>query len=1093
MEPILSQARELERKYDWLGAAESYKKTADLVSTQDFRKSSEIGERLGYTFYRAALQADNVEEFRERMGNAIASYEKAKGLYGKASEQPMTARALRCNAMISYLEYWLTPEILEKKKLLRETWRLMKESLKKFEEDSDSRGYGTTYNQLLPSAISWLNFEPDFQAAETITREGLEYGERAIRFLSSLGDSEELARAYATGAFWLDTIAYSFLPDADEQDKYRQKGLGYWKKAVELSEKTALLQLPVSQFHWTFGVGSDEALAIHRKALECCRKARDRLAVGLALESLAIESFWKALGIEDPDEEKVLLKEAVQYAQEAKSQYSPIVFTSPGTPILWAEAPYAEYYLEIARFETDLAKKRDLLEESRDAASDHLKKGEDSGYPLAISTGHHTLSKALASLAKLEARTDAKKSLLEGALEHRNESVKIYEQLEPYGYWDLGVMQNYLANIKSDLAELTKDAETKRKLLQDSILTKDVSLKLCSRQLKWMERTGSVSTFAWIGERNFEHGNLWSSLYDLTNDGDNLRKATEAFKRAAESFEKPNLASRIAECFWKAAQAYDALSEHLKASENFFSASGNYKLAAEKIPQLKGFYGDYASYMEAWAEIEKARYHHERQEYSSAKEFYEKAASLHKSTEKWSFLAPNYLGLAQVESGEDLSRKEHSREAVQAFEQAATLFKETEPILQTELNKTESSDKNQMVASLIRGAELRYEYCVGRVALEDAKVLDRKGDHYSSSQTYGRAAETFEKIIQKLESEQDRREVKLIATLSRAWQMMARAEEEASPKLYLEGSRLFEEAKELCPNEKARSLALGHSRFCKALEAGARFADSADASLHDSAIQDLETASKYYLKAGFQEASEYADAMELLFDAYLHMDEAKREKDHEKKTRLYAMTEKVLQASAESFHKAEQPAKREHILKLIEKVKKERELALSLAEMLHTPAFVSATEAFSAPAATREKAVGAERFEHADVQASVITRQRNMNVGENLSLEIELVNAGRGPAQLVKLEELVPEGFELTGKPEHYRLEDSYLNMKGRRLDPLKTEELKLVLKPKVKGQFTLKPRILYLDESGTYKSCEPEPVEVTVNELGISGWLKGR
>ncbi len=67
------------------------------------------------------------------------------------------------------------------------------------------------------------------------------------------------------------------------------------------------------------------------------------------------------------------------------------------------------------------------------------------------------------------------------------------------------------------------------------------------------------------------------------------------------------------------------------------------------------------------------------------------------------------------------------------------------------------------------------------------------------------------------------------------------------------------------------------------------------------------------------------------------------------------------------------------------------------------------------------------------------------------------------------------------------------LNMKGRRLDPLATEEVKLVLKPKVQGQFVLKPRILYVDESGKYKSHDPEPIEVTVKELGISGWLKGR
>jgi hypothetical protein len=42
------------------------------------------------------------------------------------------------------------------------------------------------------------------------------------------------------------------------------------------------------------------------------------------------------------------------------------------------------------------------------------------------------------------------------------------------------------------------------------------------------------------------------------------------------------------------------------------------------------------------------------------------------------------------------------------------------------------------------------------------------------------------------------------------------------------------------------------------------------------------------------------------------------------------------------------------------------------------------------------------------------------------------------------------------------------------------------------KGMFVMKPRILYLDETGKYRSHEPEPITITVKELGISGWLKG-
>ena len=67
---------------------------------------------------------------------------------------------------------------------------------------------------------------------------------------------------------------------------------------------------------------------------------------------------------------------------------------------------------------------------------------------------------------------------------------------------------------------------------------------------------------------------------------------------------------------------------------------------------------------------------------------------------------------------------------------------------------------------------------------------------------------------------------------------------------------------------------------------------------------------------------------------------------------------------------------------------------------------------------------------------------------------------------------------------EHFRLEDSFVNLKGRQLSPLKTEDVKLVAKPKTRGRFTVRPRILYVDETGSYKS---------IKEMGLTGWVKGR
>jgi len=176
----------------------------------------------------------------------------------------------------------------------------------------------------------------------------------------------------------------------------------------------------------------------------------------------------------------------------------------------------------------------------------------------------------------------------------------------------------------------------------------------------------------------------------------------------------------------------------------------------------------------------------------------------------------------------------------------------------------------------------------------------------------------------------------------------------------------------------------------------------------------------------------------------------------------------------------------------LEKVKKERELAVSLIEILHAPTTVSTTMAFTIPTSTKEEAVGLEKFEHAEVNTNLIVHPIELVVGENMDIEIELANAGKGQAFLRQIEDVVLEGFELTAKPDPYRVEGQNINLKGRKLEPLKAEEVKFGLRPKHKGIFTIAPRIVYLDENGNYKTHEPEPVIIVVKELGIKGWLKG-
>jgi uncharacterized DUF497 family protein len=1091
VEEILNQAERLEKEYDWLGAADSYEKALNLLPEDDFSGKSETYERLGYAFYRAAFQAQNNDEFRERLRQAIADYEKARECYHNLNE-PNSGRLLRCNAMNLYINYWLVPEAGRKKKLLDDCWRFAQDSLKASRESENAQEHGKTFNLLSTSALLLCCMEDDYQAAKKIIEELIAHGEVGIELLSTTEERDGFAKACAKTAFALSTFAYYF-QDIDERQNCIRKAQSYWTKAKETSQDSANLEMlcPIPCAHdLLLGFGSAEIITNLEKALEQARRTKDKFLIGSAFDWLTYHTTWATSHIDDYDEIQRVVKKIIQYAEDAKRQYSVIAFMSPRTDNVWVEAINLQVFLGYTP-EKSLAEKRVLLERAIAAGRRALEPAEKSGYPGAKQFVNLHLSTRLRMLAESESSSEEKRKLLEEALQHGNEALRIGEKIEPLSYWDLGILRGVLAETKCDLANLATEPGIKKSLLQAAILERENAIKLLVKDLSH-EAEKKVPSLIVVASSQYSSGIWQSRLYRLTGDKDNLRKALEALNEALELMRKLNRKSGLAECYWKIAQTYGELGDHLAASRNFRLASDNFRSAPEKLPQLKSFYEDHAVYMQAWSEIEKARGAHERQEYGLAMEHFEKAAELHKLLKKWSYLKPNYSAWAQVEKAEDLSRKEESEEAIKAFEGASDGFGETRKSLQSQLRILEDVDEKQMVTSMIDASDLRRKYCDARAAIEEARILDKEGNHYASSEKYGSAAETFERISEALTSDVERREFRLLITLSHAWQKMTLAESEAAPALYAEASQLFEDAKNFTQNDKTKMLMLGHSRFCRALEAGTEFADTRDARMHANATKYLESAASYYVKAGFQKSSDYAEATGLLLDAYMHMDNAKEEKDPEKKGRMFAMAETVLQTAAGSFLKAEHPEKREQVLGMLEKVKKEKELALSFVELLHAPTVVSATTSFTSPAPTREEAVGSERFEHADIQANLIIRQRELKIGENLGIELELVNAGKGAAVLTKITEIIPKGFEVAEKPETYRVEDSFINLKGKRLDPLKTEEVKIVLKPTVQGTFSLKPNVLYLDENGKYKSHEPDPVTITVKELGIKGWLKG-
>ena len=1083
---IPDKAKEEEKRYEWLRAADYYRQTLTIVAESDSLRKGKICENLAYALYKAAFQTEHSYEFKGRMGQALTRYGEAKELYEKSLDTEKAPRISRCDAMIAFAGFWLACKAPERKKLIEECWSHAKMALESFYAAKNPSEYGETFTQL--SLGLWLlsSFVCDYDTSISLTNEGVKYGEQAVTSLSQLGGSSQLAKAYTQTAFYLESLSI-LLPDPAQKEKFSHKAGSYSLKARQLSEETAFLE---SYWYVGWDLGSDESIAFLAKALGYAQKTRDHFIVGWVLTFLAFNTAWRVQIVEDAEERRRLLNKALDYAKSAKNEFSNLLWVSPGVGYFWVEAPHTFYYLLLASDETDLVKRRDLLLKAVESAPEGFKLAEMAGDYFDINNMNQVLSRTLLSLAKIETDPQKRMKMLQEALERRNDSSKFYECNSPFDYSTVGTDRNYMADIKCQIADLTGDSENRINVLREAIRLKEDALSLYDKDLEGY-RSDDQALQARVAGFRFEYAEMLNKLYVMTGNKEYFAGAVEALRQAAEAFQKLNMMGRSAECQWRSAQAYDAQSEHSRAAEHFELASKDYHIASDKIPKLKSFYEDHARYMRAWTEIENGRQYHERQEYGRAEEHFRKAAELHRTSTRWSYLAPSYAAWASVEGAEDLSRRERGEEAFEGFRQSLDFLEEARKSIQAALDRIDDTDEKQMAASMINATTLRREYSKARMIIEEAKILDKKGEYHSSFQRYGSAVEVLEQLAQKLESEPDKKDCKFIICLSLAWQKMEEAKAEESPQHYDEASQLFEKAKDLGQSEKAKALTLGHSRFCKALEAGARFADTREVTNYTRAMQYLESASGYYLKADFQTACDYVKATRFLFDAYVQMGNAANETDIEKKSRLYIVAEKILQASADCYVKAGNPSGKEQALKLLETAREQRELTVSLAEVLRAP-IVASTGVFSTPTPTSERAVGLERFEHAEVEGNLILNRKELRVGEDVEIEIDVANAGKGQALLNLIEGAVPEGFGLSVKPEPYRLEGYNINMKGKRLDPLKAEEVKFCLRPKHKGSFTLAPRIMYLDENGNAKSHQPKPVTITVGELGIKGWIKG-
>jgi KaiC/GvpD/RAD55 family RecA-like ATPase len=1085
LQPLVKKARKQEREYQWLAAAESYlEELSSGTTTGDFARSEEakIWERIGFCYSLASRQTEREEEFRSLMRRAIEAYKKAAHSFEKQGSVKEQGKSAQCNAMATYLGSWLASDPSKKREMSDDCVKFGRKSLDAYEKASDELCYGKMCSDLLLPLYERLYIASDSKDLREIAEEGVNYANKAITILSKLGSKSELLRAYFAASLqgW---YAANVAEQEEKSKELAQRSLGYSDEALKLCEHvnnhyySAMSNWAAAFCTLLFTDKVESSLEYAKKMLREGTTVRDNYLRGVACYVLAFVTNWMMVREEDPDKKKRENEEIIKYAENALRYLGPVC-----QDLFIAETYlfYVESYSSLANnVEYSLEQRRDTLRKGVEIGRKGLEHANRSGSQDALLSALHALSKVLHSCSNFETGRD-KMLLLEEALARRQEYDKLVERLVPANDWIRGVGLNYEGLIGLDLARQERNRDKKVLLLENAVKNMEDGLNRCQA---WILSRSAPTRIAAVGTFEDGFGTMLNELYLLTNDKGIPSKAIAAHKDAAVLFKKVNLMNRAAEAYWKMASEQDSRAEHLEAAESFENAEAEYRTAALRTPHFEGFYLDYASYMEAWAEIVRAKSAHEHEEYAIAVKHYAKVAGLLEKSKVWGYQSSNFRAWSLLEEAEDSSREGKSIESAETFKKAVELFKTAREVFEKQIDKTQNIDEKTKAAELCKASMRRMEYCLARVSVEEARMYDQKGEYVKSAEKYGLAASCFEKILETMETENERREMKPIACMCRAWQKMKMADGRVSPELYHEASELFLEAKQYDSRDRTILLALGNSSFCRALEHGARFEGTREKDDFFRTKQYLGSAASYYLKAGHESASTWTNATEILFDAYNYLICAELESDPEKKMKQYLVAERCLKESAGLYETAGYIGKREEVLKILGRVEQKREFALSLGGLLAAPAEVSSTQSVPAPNLTVEEPVGLSKFDHAFVRANVVAPQKELKVGEDLHLRLELINVGKSPAFLTEIAEVVPQGFDLVQEPEMYNVEDSSLNMKGKQLNPLKTDEIRVVLRSFEKGSFAVKPKITYLDEEGNRTSCEPDPITITVSE----------
>jgi len=1068
----LQDARLLERSGQWLKAAETCKQ---LLSSQ-LKPAVRAGvlKEIGFCFRRAAMQSSSSVDFQKTLQNAREFYLRASRDFGTSLEMHGEASHCRGAGLICQSLGVLDPA--ERKRVLNEARTNELDALRVFVAERNLSGAAESCISLLESTVELVDIEIQGENKRSLLKEGVE----AWESLLALGVGVE-GRVLALLYSWSSGLRYQaalLMPDADQRKASGNMALEHAQSALDhalAGEDDYAIAYSNIRSGWAkdeFTGEVDKAEAHFRDALAHASRVGDHWLKAAAEYGLCFASYWRMSQEEDYERMKIRSKECEEQARRAIEEATLVNY---GFIIAMAYAfGLAENYYNFSRLEIEDQQKQENLDRAAEMARKAVEEARRSGSGIALSLSLHSLSKTLHFLATREKDQTRKRSTLREALEIRKEAIEKASEATPFFYWNLGVFHSYLARINAELADV--DPESSTQLLEDSARNMETCIDLCRRDSSaWPdEQKGPIAWYlSWYGD-------ILTKLQSRNRQQQLLEHAGAAFDEAAEIYEKLGALGNVARMKWRAARNFEDMGELAGAADSFEQASRRFELAAGKAPGLSQVYLEYSALMKAQSHAQKARLADREGENNRAAELFLKASNLLETSSRWQIFAPFYKASSVIEYAEAASRKEELEAASEQSRQARNMLVEVGGILEENLRAAKSEDERATIGELIEDVRLRSKYCFARSELEEGKSLSRRLDRSKSLEKFAKAKSLFEELSNAQVSEEERNQLQMLAMSCSAEDKLAYGEQTADPSAYAEASQIFQAIRDRSRTKSVRTLTLGHLFCCKALENGAKYLAGAGPEYFDEAKKYLGRAMEAYGEARSKSASGWAEATRLCLDARAYLDKAETALDVSERLRFYAYAEKCLRKATKLFESSGYQKRKDEVLESLESVRKRRRFAISLNKILASPPTSSPVEMNVAAFHEIRATPSPRELERANVQGRVIVPSE-AEVGRNFELQFDLVNAGGGSALLVKLEKAVPKLWKTSLTTDRYQILDESVDLRGKKLDPVKTETVTMLVETGEPGIFEIRPKVVFIDDLGQLRASDLGNVQVTV------------